>query len=151
MLLFGKVSGNLPDCEKLHSKSNEESISHHLSDSQHHTDTIHRRDRENPQGPQSQFLAEEPCRGNALLPGVEDRVAQLDLRRRAHERRPLALDGRDAAHAQHAPERQRPKAVRHGEGPLHDLPVLSYNFNISCAKSEPKSPLLAVLKFSSSA
>ena len=45
MLLFGKVSGNLPDCEKLHSKSNEESISHNLSDSQHHTDTIHRRDR----------------------------------------------------------------------------------------------------------
>ena len=118
MLLFGKVSGDLPDCEKDHPESNEDSMPHYLSDSQHHSDTICRRDREGPQGPQPHLLAEKPCRGNALLPGVEDRVAQFGLRRRTGEQRALAFDGRDAAHAQHALERERPQAVRHGEGPL---------------------------------
>ena len=118
MLLFGKVSGNLPDREKDHPESNEDSIPLYLSDSQHHSDTIYRRDREGPQGPQSHLLAEKSCRSNALLPGVEDRVAQFDLRRRAGERRALAFDGRDAAHAQHALERERPQTVRQDEGPL---------------------------------
>ena len=77
MLLFGEVSGNLPDCEKHQPESNEDSIPHHLSDGQHHTDAVHRRDREGPQGPQSHLLAEKPCRGNALLPGIEDRFAQV--------------------------------------------------------------------------
>ena len=42
MLLFGKVSGNLPDCEKHHPENNEDSIPHYLPDSQHHSDTIFR-------------------------------------------------------------------------------------------------------------
>ena len=117
-MLFGKVSGNLPECEKNQPESNEDSIPHCLSDSQCHTAPVHRRDREGPQGPEPHLLAEEPRRGNALLPGVEDRVAQLELRRRTGERRPLALDGRDSADAEHIRERQCAQACRHGEGPV---------------------------------
>ena len=86
MLLFGKDSGNLPDCEKSLPESNEKSIPHCLSDIQRHSDAICRRDREGLQRLQSHLLAEKPCRGNTLLPGTEDRVAQFDLRRRADER-----------------------------------------------------------------
>jgi len=42
VLLFGTGSGNLPDCEKNHPESNEDSIPYYLSDSQHHSDTVYR-------------------------------------------------------------------------------------------------------------
>ncbi len=99
MLLFGSVPCNLHGCEKDPPESNEDSIPDYLSDSQRHSASVHRGDREGAQGAEPDVHPEEPCRGDALLPGVEDRVAQLDLRRRGRERdaRPRQMGNRDLA------------------------------------------------------
>ena len=118
MLLFGRLPCNLHGCENNLPESNEDSISHHLSDCQRHTEPVRRPDGGGAQGRQPHVLAEEPRRGDALLPGFEDRVAQLHLRCRAGERDALDVDGRGRAEAQHALQRERGAPCGDGEGPL---------------------------------
>ena len=118
MLLFGRVPCNLHGCEKHQPESNKDSIPYYLSDSQRHSAPVYRGNRKGAQGAEPDVHPEEPCRGNALLPGVEDRVAQLDLRRSGRERAALDVDGRNRAEAEHLLQCQRDAAVRDGKGPL---------------------------------
>ena len=97
MLLFGRLPCNLHGCENNLPESNEDSIPHQLSDCQRHTEPVRRPDGGGTQGRQPHVLPEEPRRGDVLLPGVEDRVAQLHLRHRAGERGAAAVwDSRHA-------------------------------------------------------
>ena len=65
MLHFGRVPCNLHGCENNLPESNEDSIPHHLSDCQRHTEPVRRPDGGGTQGRQPHVLPEEPRRGGA--------------------------------------------------------------------------------------